>query len=134
MKRIKKDEELQIIDYRYDEGFRGRTEHDVCSTLTTKSSGISGCPMIMKMNGRQNIMSKMRIRKLVPCETMRLMGFTKKDYNSLKEINQSDAQIYHECGDSLVVPLFAMLVGTMLPISECELKNIVENYIEEVKL
>lgn len=46
-----KNEELQIIDYRYDEGIRGRVEHDIVSTLTTKSSGYSGSPMIMKMNG-----------------------------------------------------------------------------------
>ena len=50
MKRIK-NEELQCVDYRYDEGFRGRTEHNISSTITTKSSGFSGMPMIMKMNG-----------------------------------------------------------------------------------
>ena len=46
--KIKKNEEIQIVDYRYDEGFRGRVESQVCSTITTKSSGFSGLPMIMK--------------------------------------------------------------------------------------
>lgn len=46
-----KDTELQIIDYRYDEGIRGRVEHDIVSTITTKASGFSGMPMIMKKNG-----------------------------------------------------------------------------------
>ena len=46
-----KDTELQVIDYRYDEGIRGRVESDISSTLTTKSSGFSGSPMIMKRNG-----------------------------------------------------------------------------------
>lgn len=46
-----KNEELQIIDYRYDEGIRGRNQSDISSTLTTKSSGFSGMPMVMKMNG-----------------------------------------------------------------------------------
>lgn len=51
MKRIKENEEIQCIDYRYDEGIRGRTESNLCSTLTTKSSGYSGSPMIMKLSG-----------------------------------------------------------------------------------
>ena len=50
MKRIK-NEELQIIDFRYDEGIRGRTEHNICSTITTKNSGYSGMPMIMNGGG-----------------------------------------------------------------------------------
>lgn len=49
--KIKKNEEIQVIDYRYDEGIRGRVEHDIVSTLTTKASGYSGLPMIMKSNG-----------------------------------------------------------------------------------
>ena len=46
-----KNTELQIIDYRYDEGIRGRVESNVCSTLTTKTSGFSGMPMIMRKIG-----------------------------------------------------------------------------------
>lgn len=46
-----KNEELQVIDYRYDEGIRGRVESDISSTLTTKTSGLSGMPMIMKLSG-----------------------------------------------------------------------------------
>lgn len=75
----------------------------------------------------------MRIRKLVPCEVVKLMGFTRDDYEALRSIGQSDAQIYHEMGDSLVVPLFAMLIGQMLPISENYLKGTIENYIEEIR-
>ena len=46
-----KNEELQVVDYRYDEGIRGRVDSDISSTITTKASGFSGMPMIMKMNG-----------------------------------------------------------------------------------
>ena len=49
--KIKKNEELQVIDFRYDEGIRGRVDHDIVSTLTTKSSGFSGQPMVMKQSG-----------------------------------------------------------------------------------
>ena len=46
--KIKKNEEIQIVDYRYDEGFRGRVDSDISSTLTTKASGFSGMPLVMK--------------------------------------------------------------------------------------
>lgn len=46
-----KNEEIQIVDYRYDEGFRGRTESNISSTLTTKNSGFSGMPLVMKQTG-----------------------------------------------------------------------------------
>lgn len=46
-----KNEELQVVDYRYDVGIRGRIESDISSTLTTKASGFSGMPMIMRKNG-----------------------------------------------------------------------------------
>ena len=42
---------MQIVDYRYDEGFRGREESDISSTITTKASGYSGMPMIMQNAG-----------------------------------------------------------------------------------
>lgn len=77
--------------------------------------------------------NKMRIRKLVPCETMKLMGFTREDFQSMRDVGMTDNQIYHCAGDSLVVSLCSMLIGVLLPIHENELKNIVENYIEEVK-
>ena len=76
---------------------------------------------------------EMRIRKLVPVETAKLMGFTREDYLAMKEIGMTDSQIYHCCGDSLVVPLCAMLIGTLIPISEERLHWIVENYIDEIK-
>ena len=45
-RKINKDLDLQVIDFRYDEGFRGRVESDIVSTITTKASGFSGIPML----------------------------------------------------------------------------------------
>lgn len=58
----------------------------------------------------------LRIRKLTPCECLRLMAFTKEDYEYLvNEGEQSASSIYHCSGDSIVVSvligLFASLVG-----------------------
>ena len=38
--------DIEPIDYRYDEGFRGRVDTDVSPTITTKSSGYSGTPLL----------------------------------------------------------------------------------------
>lgn len=50
-RRIKPNEEIQCVDFRYDEGFRGRNDLGLVSTITTKNSGYSGMPMIMKQSG-----------------------------------------------------------------------------------
>lgn len=72
----------------------------------------------------------MRIRKLVPVETTKLMGFTRTDYQAMRDVSLSDAQIYHCCGDALVVPLCALLFGVMLPFGENELYQKIEDYIQ----
>jgi len=77
-------------------------------------------------------MNKLRIRKLVPVETIKLMGFERKDYQALREIGQSDAQIYHECGDSIVVTCLMGIFGQML-FDEDTVSKKIENYVEVVK-
>ena len=133
-RKVDKDKEIQVVDFRYDEGIRGRKDSEISATLTTKSSGFSGLPMVAsKTNWGGQSMNKLRIRKLVPVETIKLMGFERKDYQALRDIGQSDAQIYHECGDSIVVTCLMGIFGQMLPISEKDLQQKIENYVEEVK-
>lgn len=76
---------------------------------------------------------EMRIRKLVPVECAKLMCFTREDYQALKDIKQTDAQIYHEMGDSICVNALIGLIGALLPISEEELKQGIKDYIEEIR-
>ena len=44
--KIKDNIDIQPIDFRYDEGFRGRTNTDISQTITTKASGFSGTSMV----------------------------------------------------------------------------------------
>ena len=122
MKRIQ-NEEIQCIDYRYDEGIRGRIDKGLCSTITTKTSGFSGCPMIMT--------NMLRIRKLTPKECINLMGFEDEDYKALKEIGMSDAAIYHMAGDSIVT---TCLVSLLSPFVNDKNKHIdiVNNYVDKI--
>jgi site-specific DNA-cytosine methylase len=76
---------------------------------------------------------EMRIRKLVPLETAKLMGFSKEDYQAMRNAGMSDSQIYHCCGDSIVTTVLMGIFGNMFPISEEKTKWIIENYIEELK-
>ena len=75
---------------------------------------------------------RLRIRKLVPKECLLLMGYEEKDYLAMKEIGMSDSQIYHCAGDALVPNIVASLVGQMLPISEREVFNKIENYTDSL--
>lgn len=74
----------------------------------------------------------LRIRKLVPCETMKLMSFERKDYQAMRDIGMSDMQIYHCAGDSICVNVLVGIFGKMFFTDE-ELKEKIENYVEQVK-
>ena len=71
-------------------------------------------------------MSNLRIRKLTPRETLTLMGFTIKNYESVKEWN--DSSLYHVSGDSIVVPVLVALFGEL---TDLDYRNIIKNYIEK---
>ena len=72
----------------------------------------------------------LRIRKLTPLECIKLMGFTREDYQAMRDIGMSDSAIYHCAGDSIVVPC---LVGLLSPFvnEEHEHIDIINNYVEK---
>lgn len=72
----------------------------------------------------------LRIRKLIPLECMRLMGFDNQDYKAMREINMSDMAIYHMAGDSIVV---CVLIAIFYPLlfNDNNYKEIIKNYIEK---
>lgn len=75
----------------------------------------------------------LRIRKLVPLETMKLMGFERKDEQAMREIGMTDSAIYHCAGDSIITTCLMAIIGQMLPISEKELKERIEKYVKTLK-
>lgn len=72
----------------------------------------------------------LHIRKLTPLECMRLMGFGKQDYKSMREINMSDMAIYHMAGDSIVV---CVLIAIFYPLlfNDNNYKEIINSYIDK---
>ena len=123
---------IEAVDFRYDEGLRGRVESNICPTITTKSSGysLSGNPMVVQIERERE--SRMRIRKLTPCETIKLMGFERKDYQAMKDIGMSDSAIYHCAGDSIVVPCLIAIFSEFFNDQDKHIE-IINNYVERVK-
>lgn len=72
----------------------------------------------------------LRIRKLTPCETVKLMGFERKDYQAMRDLGMSDMQIYHCSGDSIVVSVLMGLFAEYLGIEDYEKR--IEQYTEQV--
>ena len=74
---------------------------------------------------------KLIIRKLTPLETTKLMGFDKNDYQAMKDINMSDAAIWHCCGDSIITTCLMAIFGQML-LSEEETQQKINDYVERL--
>lgn len=72
---------------------RGRVQEDglICPTITASETGIC------------RIESPYRIRKLTPKECWRLMGFLDKDIENAQSVGISNAQLYKQAGNSIVV-------------------------------
>ena len=102
--------------------------NDNAPTITTR---VNASNEIYAVEGEK--MSNLRIRKLIPLETVKLMGFERKDEQAMQQIGMSDSAIYHCCGDSIIVTCLMALFGQMLPISDKDLQQKIEKYVETIK-
>lgn len=98
--------EIEVCDFRYDEGLRSRVEKQICPTITTHTGGgISSGAMIKEIETIENQTPhdhNLRIRKLTPKECWLLMGFDNEDFEKASKVN-SNAQLYKQAGNSIVV-------------------------------
>ena len=99
-------------------------EKSIIGTLTTHC-GKESNGMKLVSEGE----NELRIRKLTPCECIKLMGFERKDYESLVEYGLSDSAIYHCAGDSIVATVLVGLFGTM---TNKDYEQIIKDYVERV--
>lgn len=119
-----------MYDYKESKTFRPTFEsrfhknYPVSKTITTREDS---CCVVMKGNNH------MRIRKLTPCECLKLMAFPKSDFQAMQEIEMSDAKIYHCAGDSVVVNCWLGIIASMLDIEEDQVKQLLNEYTEMVK-
>lgn len=79
---------------------RGRVGHGVSKTLAC--------------NNLQGVLDDTRIRKLTPKECWRLMGFSNSDFDKAKAAGISDAQLYKQAGNSIVVNVLEAIFNVIL--------------------
>ena len=72
---------------------------------------------VAQFNGGNKML---KIRKLTPCECLKLMGFDEEDYKAMRKAGLSDSQIYHCAGDSIVVSVLMGIFGTLLGVEDYE--------------
>lgn len=65
-------------------------------------------------NDKGVVLPGLRIRKLTPLECWRLMGFDDSDFNKAKASGVSDAQLYKQAGNSIVVDVLVAILRELL--------------------
>ena len=103
---------------------RGTVQKETCQTLTTGGDNVG-----VVVKEEQTLKNELRIRKLTPCECIKLMGFERKDYESLVDYGLSDSAIYHCAGDSIVATVLVGLFGTM---TNKDYEQIIKDYVERI--
>lgn len=68
---------------------------------------------------RHGIIHKGRIRRLVPQECFRLMGFTDEQFFKLKnELGLSDSKLYKLVGNSIMVPILVDILSRIKTVNQ----------------
>lgn len=81
---------------------------DVARTLTT------ACRTLSKNQMTTGVLeNNLRIRKLTPRETWRLMGFDDEDFEKAEKVN-SNTQLYKQAGNSICVPVLEAILSSLL--------------------
>lgn len=80
---------------------------NVAPTVTCGCGGVT-CSATILIN------KNYRIRKLTPKECWRLMGFDDTDIEKAKSVGMSDAQLYKQAGNSIVVNVLVEIIKNLL--------------------
>lgn len=62
---------------------------------------------------KHGIVHRGRIRRLMPLECWKLMGFTKAQFEKVAATGMSDAQLYKQAGNSIVVPVLVEIAKNL---------------------
>ncbi len=91
-----------------DYNHRVKADQSAINTLTTN------CGNEAKGNGVKIIYPDLTIRKLTPKECWRLMGFEDKDIDNAIAVGMSNAQLYKQAGNSIVVNVLMAIFSQMI--------------------
>jgi DNA (cytosine-5)-methyltransferase 1 len=93
-------------------------------TLTARGAGLNHSGQILICNNATNMnlqgnldffhdISVLGIRNITPRESWKLMGFTDSDYDKARAVGMTDAQLYKQAGNSIVVPVLEGIFGNL---------------------
>jgi DNA (cytosine-5)-methyltransferase 1 len=68
----------------------------------------------MSTGSKKMLIKDLIVRKLTPCECLKLMGFTEEDYSKIKLAGVSDTQIFKQAGNSICVPVIEGILKELL--------------------
>lgn len=92
--------------------------------------GIKVSPTLRAGNSHTAVYNNYRIRKLAPKECWRLMGFRDELSEKAEQVN-SNAQLYKQAGNSIVVTVLMAIFGELLSIEwQSKVKKLVESLKE----
>lgn len=103
---------------------RASLPNDLALTVATANIG----KVIDNAREREREQNNLAIRKLTPCECLKLMGFEKQDYEAMRAIGMTDMQIYHVAGDSIIVNVLMGIFGELLGVEDTKKK--INDYTE----
>lgn len=101
---------IQVGDlnhYNYDEMNRVYSKEGCSPTLNIMQGG-DRQPRVLEQN-EAGVVENFRVRKLTPCECMKLMGFTEEDCANAKNIGIADSQLYKQSGNGIVTNCVELL-------------------------
>lgn len=110
------------------ESHRGTVQKGLSQTLTCQGGNNVG--VVVNGNAEREREQSLCIRKLTPCECLKLMGFTIEDYESLVKAGLSDNAIYLVAGDGLITTLFGSLINNMYRELNSH-EQIINDYVEK---
>lgn len=101
---------IQVGDlnhYNYDEMNRVYSKEGCSPTLNTMQGG-DRQPRVLEQN-EAGVVENFRVRKLTPCECMKLMGFTEEDCANAKNIGFAGSLLYKQSGNGIVTNCVELL-------------------------
>jgi len=113
---------LGFFDYKESDTFRPTIESRIhLNYPTSKTICANGIPAIIEggwyedynQSNEEVNMDNLRIRKLTPCETWKLMGFDKSDFEKAEKVN-SNTQLYKQAGNSIVVNVLEKILNNLI--------------------
>lgn len=131
---MKKNEEIKVVGgfgKKCNKGKQWHNQNRVYDNKIATAIPTSFQPYYLIAKESESDTMSLRIRKLVPVETMKLMGFERKDEQAMRNVGMSDMAIYHCSGDSIVTTCLMAIFGQML-LSEQETQGKINNYVERL--